>query len=106
MRCLGPGRLHGCCWHIVQQACSSSKSANHHLTSSHLQGSGDPFEMFNNLFGGAASSGPGGSQKAFRMNMGGGGGGLEDILGAFGGDDHLVARSPGRAFEGVCNCGI
>lgn len=55
----------------------------------YLQGSGDPFEMFNNLFGagmgGMGGAGRGGQQK-MRFNMGGsggggmGGGGIEDIL--------------------------
>lgn len=86
---------------MVQQACSSPRSAYTDLTPSHLQGSGDPFEMFNSFFGGAASSGPGASQKTFRMNMGGGGGGLEDIMGAFAGGEHWVPRGPGGACERV-----
>ena len=101
-----PGKFQCCCWHMVQQACSSSRSSNHKLTSPHLQGSGDPFEMFNNLFGGAASSRSGGSQKTFRMNVGGGGGGLEDIMGAFAGGEHPVPSRPGWAFEGSCCCAV
>ena len=94
-----PGRAHGCCWHMAGQVCSISRSAHHDLISPHLQGSGDPFEMFNNLFGGAASSGPGGSQKTFKMNMGGGGGGLEDIMGAFGA--HLVDAKARRGMRKI-----
>lgn len=54
-----------------------------------LQGSGDPFEMFNNLFGGGmggmGGGGRGGQQK-MKFNMGGGGGGgmggggIEELL--------------------------
>ncbi|KAL3131807.1 hypothetical protein ABBQ38_007523 [Trebouxia sp. C0009 RCD-2024] len=60
-----------------------------------FQGSGDPFEMFNNLFGGGmggmGGAGRGGQQK-MKFNMGGGGGGgmggggIEELLmGAMGG---------------------
>ena len=70
-------------------------SALKHLTADlstpaflHLQGSGDPFEMFNNLFGGGMGGMGGAGQGGQRMkaNMGGGGGGgmpgggIEEIL--------------------------
>lgn len=48
-----------------------------------MQSSGDPFEMFNSMFGGGMG-GMGGGQPRMKVNMGGGGmggGGLEDILG-------------------------
>ena len=51
---------------------------------SYLQGSGDPFEMFNTFFGGGMGNGGGGQQK-MKFNMGGGGsgmggGGIEELL--------------------------
>ena len=54
----------------------------------HLQGSGDPFEMFNTFFGGGMGGmggGGGGGQQRMKFNMGGGGGGMggggiEEIL--------------------------
>ena len=52
-----------------------------------LQGSGDPFEMFNNLFGGGMGGvGGSGGQQRMKFNMGGaggggrGGGGIEDSV--------------------------
>ena len=55
-----------------------------------MQGSGDPFEMFNSFFGGGGMGGGGmggggmGGGQRFTVNMGGGGmggGGMEDIFG-------------------------
>ena len=50
-----------------------------------MQGSGDPFEMFNSFFGGGGmGGGGGGGGQRFTVNMGGGGmggGGMEDIFG-------------------------
>ena len=67
-------------------ALSRQKTVTHQVC---LQGSGDPFEMFNTFFGGSGRGGMGGGggQQKFKVNMGGGGmgggmggGGIEDLL--------------------------
>ena len=73
--------------------CTLSSALNHSIVDlkigHHLQGSGDPFEMFNNLFHGGMGSmggaGQGGQRMKFNRGGGGGGGmpgggGIEEIL--------------------------
>lgn len=83
-------RLHLCAANVrILVLCFYTSLHSPDCTIPALQGSGDPFEMFNNLFGGGmggmGGAGRGGQQK-MKFNMGGGGGGgmggggIEELL--------------------------